>query len=121
MLESFQKFFEVTVISFSELALAAAALSAMVYYLLAKYKGKIGRQIGSQALVSEGLHSMVDVYTSALVFVGVFLGSYGYHSVEALIGLSISVYVLVRGLLFGKDAALILMDVSPSPQRVKRN
>jgi cation diffusion facilitator family transporter len=119
MLESFQKFFEVAVISFPELALAAAALSAIVYYLLAKYKEKIGHQIGSQALISEGLHSMVDVYTSALVFVGVFLGSYGYHSVEALIGLSISVYVLVRGLLFGKDAALILMDVSPSPQRTK--
>jgi cation diffusion facilitator family transporter len=119
MLESFQKFFEVAVISFSELALAAAAISAIVYYLLAKYKEKVGRQIGSQALMSEGLHSMVDVYTSGLVFVGVFLGSYGYHGVEALIGLLISVYVLVRGLLFGKDAVLVLMDVSPSPQRVK--
>jgi cation diffusion facilitator family transporter len=119
MLESFQKFSEVSVISFSGLALAAAALSAVVYYILAKYKGKIGHQIGSQALVSEGLNSMVDVYTSALVFVGVFLSSYGYQGVEALIGILISVYVLVRGLLFGKDAALVLMDVSPSPQRAR--
>jgi cation diffusion facilitator family transporter len=119
MLESFEKFFEAGIILFSELALAAAALSAIVYYILAKYKGKIGRQIGSQALVSEGLNSMVDVYTSALVFVGVFLGSYGYQGVEALIGLMISGYVLGRGLLFGKDAALVLMDVSPSPQRAR--
>jgi cation diffusion facilitator family transporter len=119
MLESFQKFFEAHVISFSDLALAAAALSAVVYYLLAKYKGRVGRQVGSQALISEGLHSMVDVYTSVLVFVGVFLASFGYQVVEALIGLAISVYVLIRGLLYGKDAALVLMDVSPSPQRVK--
>jgi cation diffusion facilitator family transporter len=119
MLESFEKFLEVSGISFSDLALVAAAISVVIYYLLAKYKGRVGREIGSQALISEGLHSMVDVYTSALVFVGVFLASFGFQFVEALIGLAISVYVLMRGLWFGKDAVLVLMDVSPSPQRVK--
>ncbi len=119
MMESFQKFFEVNVISFSGVALVAAALSAVIYYLLAKYKARVGRQIGSQALISEGLHSMVDVYTSVLVFVGVFLAVLGYSVGEALIGFLIGAYVLARGLLYGKDAALVLMDVSPSPQRVK--
>jgi len=119
MWDSFQKFFEVYIISFSDLALVVSALSAIVYYLLAKYKMRIGRKIGSQALISEGLHSMVDVYTSVLVFVGVFLGVLGYPFGEALIGFMIGLYVLIRGLLFGKDAALVLMDVSPSPQRVK--
>ena len=42
MLESFQKFFEVYVISFSDIALLAAAFSAIIYYLLAKYKGTSG-------------------------------------------------------------------------------
>jgi cation diffusion facilitator family transporter len=119
MLESFRKFFEVYVISFSNIALAAAALSAIIYYLLAKYKARVGRQIGSQALISEGLHSMIDVYASVLVFVGVFLAVLGYPVGEALIGFLIGAYVLTRGLLYGKDAALVLMDVSPSPQRVK--
>jgi cation diffusion facilitator family transporter len=119
MVESFQKFFEVYVISFSTVALVVAALSAVVYFLLAKYKGRVGRQVGSQALISEGWHSMVDVYSSVLVFVGVFLDVLGYPVGEALVGFLIGAYVLVRGLLFGKDAALVLMDVSPSPQRVK--
>ena len=119
MFESFQKFFEVYVISFSAIALVVAALSAIIYYLLAKYKGRVGRQIGSQALISEGLHSMIDVYTSLLVFVGVFLGVLGFQIGEALIGFVMGAYVLARGLWFGKDAVLVLMDVSPSPQRVK--
>ena len=38
--ESFQKLFEVYVISFSNLALAIAALSAVVYYLLANTRAK---------------------------------------------------------------------------------
>ena len=100
--QSFQKLFEVYVISFSNLALGTAALSAVVYYLLAKYKSRVGHQIGSQALISEGLHSMVDVYTSLLVFVGVFLGVLGFHFGEALIGFVIGVYVLIRGLSFRK-------------------
>ena len=119
MFESFQKFFEVYVISFSELALAVSALSAVIYYLLAKYKARVGRQIGSQALISEGSHSMIDVYTSLLVLVGVFLAVLGFPAGEALIGLVVGLYVLIRGLLYGKDAALVLMDVSPSPQKVK--
>ncbi|MGD0645261.1 MAG: cation diffusion facilitator family transporter [Candidatus Bathyarchaeia archaeon] len=119
MLESVQKFFETSFILFSDLALAVAALSAVIYYLLGIYKQRVGRQVGSQALISEGLHSMVDAYTSVLVFVGVFLALLGYQFVEALIGVVISVYVLIRGLRFGKDAVLVLMDVSPSPQRVK--
>ena len=118
--QSFQKLFEVYVISFSNLALGTAALSAVVYYLLAKYKSRIGHQIGSQALISEGLHSMVDVYASLLVFVGVFLGVLGFHFGEALIGFIIGVYVLIRGFLFGKDAVLVLMDVSPNPQMVNK-
>ena len=80
---------------------------------------RVGRQIGSQALISEGLHSKIDVYTSLLVFAGVFLGLIGFQFGEALIGFVIGAYVLARGLLFGKDAALVLMDVSPSPQKVK--
>lgn len=119
MYESFQKFFEVYVIIFSDIALGVAGLSAVVYYLLARYKTRGGHQIGSQALISEDVHSMVDVYTSLLVFVGVFLGVFGYPVGEAIVGFLIGLYVLVRGLLFGKDAALILMDVSPSPQRVR--
>ncbi len=117
--DSVEKFFETTVISFSILALSVGGLSAVIYYLLAKYKEKIGRKISSQALLSEALNSMVDVYTSLLVFVGIFLGSFGYQFIEALIGIVISIYVLIRGLSFGKDAALVLMDVSPNPQRVK--
>ncbi len=119
MLESSQKLFVTHVISFSSLALAVAALSSVVYYILGRYKSRLGRQIGSQALISEGIHSRIDVYTSVLVLAGVLLGVTGYPAGESAIGLLIGAYVLIRGLLFGKDAALVLMDVSPDPKRVK--
>jgi divalent metal cation (Fe/Co/Zn/Cd) transporter len=52
---------------------------------------------------------MVDVYTSALVFLGFLFAVSGYPAGEAVIGFMIGLYVLVRGFLYGKDAALVLM------------
>jgi cation diffusion facilitator family transporter len=117
--ESFEKFFVTSAISFSGIALAISAISAIIYYLLARYKEKIGRQIGSQALISESLHSKIDVYTSISVFIGILLFSYGYQKVEVFIGFIIGLYVMKKGLWSGKDAVLVLLDASISPERAE--
>jgi predicted Fe-Mo cluster-binding NifX family protein len=62
---------------------------------------------------------MVDVYTSLLVFVGVFFASLGYPMAEVLAGLAIGVYIIKIGLMFGRDAILVLMDASLSSQQIK--
>lgn len=118
--ESFEKLFETSTISFSGIALAISAISAVIYYLLARYKGKNGRQIGSQALISESLHSKIHVYTSISVFIGILLSSYGYQKAEVVIGFIIGLYVLKKGLWSGKDAVLVLLDASISPGRVQK-
>jgi len=117
--ESIDRLLEPPVISFPALALTVVALSALVSYMLARYKGKTGREIGSESLISEGQHSIVDVYTSFLVFIGVLLSHYGFFVAEVLVGLAIGVYVIKVGLWFGKDAVLVLMDACLSPQRAK--
>lgn len=118
--ESIDKLLEPTIISFPALALTVVALSGLVSYTLARYKGKTGREIGSQSLISEGQHSMVDVYMSLLVFIGIPSSYYGFFAAEVLVGLAIGAYVVKLGLWFGKDAVLVLMDASLSPQRQKK-
>lgn len=117
--EAVDKIFEPTAILFPAFVLTVSAFSALVSYILSKYKKNVGSLIGSQSLVGEGQHSMVDVYTSLLVFVGVLFSSFGYFVAEILAGLAIGVYVIKVGLWFGKDAVLVLMDASLSTQRGK--
>jgi cation diffusion facilitator family transporter len=119
LIEAFGRLFAPAVILFPSIVLIVAAFSGIVSYLLSRYKKKIGNVIGSQALVGEGQHSLVDVYTSLLVFIGVFFSSFGYLSAEVLAGLTIGVYVIKVGLWSGKDAVLVLMDACLSPQRAK--
>jgi len=117
--EAVDKLFEPTAVLFPSVVLVVAAFSGLVSYVLGRYKENIGNLIGSQSLIGEGQHSMVDVYTSLLVFAGVFFASLGYPVAEVLAGLVIGVYTIRVGLWFGKDAVLVLMDASLSPQRAK--
>ena len=104
---------------FRLLVLAVAAFSGLVSYFLGRYKKSVGSLIGSQSLIVEGQHSLVDVYTSLLVFVGVLFASLGYPVAEVLAGLAIGLYVMKVGVWFGKDAVLVLMDACLSPQKAK--
>jgi cation diffusion facilitator family transporter len=117
--EAVDKLFELGVVLFPSAVLAVAAFSGLVSYFLGRYKKNVGNLIGSQSLVSEGQHSMVDVYTSLVVFAGVLFASLGYSVAEVLAGLAIGVYVMKVGLWFGKDAVLVLMDACLSPQKAR--
>jgi len=117
--EAVDKLFEPGVVLFPSVVLAVAAFSGLVSYFLGSYKKSVGSLIGSQSLVGEGQHSLVDIYTSLLVFIGVLFASLGYSMAEVLAGLAIGLYVLKVGLWFGKDAVLVLMDACLSPQKAK--
>ena len=117
LMEAITKILEPTIVLFPTLVLIATALSGFISYFLGRYKRSVGRLAGSQSLIVEGQHSLIDVYTSLMVLVGVSFSSIGYPVAEALAGLAIGVYVIKVGLWFAKDAILALMDACLRPER----
>ena len=117
--EAVDKLFEPSLVLFPSVVLAVAAFSGLASYFLGRYKKSIGNLIGSQSLVGDGQHSLVDVYTSLVVFIGVLFSSLGYPVAEVLAGFAIGVYVMKVGVWFRKDAVLVLMDACLSPQKAK--
>jgi cation diffusion facilitator family transporter len=117
--EAVDKLFESSIVLFPSIVLAVAAFSGLASYFLGRYKKGVGSLIGSQSLVGEGQHSLVDVYTSLLFFVSVLFASLGYPVAEVLAGIAIGLYVMKVGLWFGKDAVLVLMDACLSPQKAR--
>jgi len=117
--EAVDKLFQPSIVLFPSIVLAVALFSGLVSYFLGWYKKSVGSLIGSQSLIGEGQHSLVDVYTSLLVFVGVLFSSLGYSVAEVLAGFAIGLYVMKAGLWFGKDAILVLMDACLSPQKAR--
>jgi cation diffusion facilitator family transporter len=76
-------------------AVAGAALVGFFgNELVARYRIRVGRQIGSAALVADGLHARTDGFTSLAVLLGVGGVALGWRWADPLVGLLITVAIL---------------------------
>ncbi len=76
-------------------AVAAAGVIGFVgNELVARYRIRVGREIGSAALVADGLHARTDGYTSLAVVVGAIGVALGFDRADPIVGLLISVAIL---------------------------
>jgi cation diffusion facilitator family transporter len=78
---------------------AAAVIGFLGNEAVAVFRIRVGREIGSAALVADGLHSRVDGFTSLAVLLGVLGVWVGFPIVDPLVGIAITVAILfiVRG------------------------
>ncbi|SDZ25876.1 cation diffusion facilitator family transporter [Amycolatopsis xylanica] len=83
--------------------------------LVARYSIKVGREIGSAALVADGLHARTDGFTSLAVVLGALGVALGFPAADPLIGLAITAAILVVLRDAAKEVFRRLMDaVDPS-------
>ena len=77
----------------------AVALAAVVGFLgnelVARYRIKVGREIGSAALVADGLHARTDGFTSLSVLVGAAGVAIGWDWADPAVGLFITLAILL--------------------------
>ncbi len=85
--------------------------------LVAAYRIRVGRQIGSAALVADGLHARTDGLTSLAVVVGAVGVLIGWQLADPVVGLAITVAILVVLRSAARDIYRRLMD-SVDPQLV---
>jgi cation diffusion facilitator family transporter len=78
--------------------LAAVAAAAVIGFtgneLVARYRIRVGRKIGSAALVADGLHARTDGFTSLAVLLGVGGVAIGWDWADPVVGLLITVAIL---------------------------
>jgi cation diffusion facilitator family transporter len=96
---------------------AAGLVGAAGNELVAIYRIRAGRRIGSAALIAEGQHARADGFTSIAVVIGVIGVWLGFERADAIIGLFIAVAILgilysslrttLRRLMDGVDPGLI--------------
>jgi cation diffusion facilitator family transporter len=77
------------------IAVAIAALAGFTgNELVARYRVRVGRKIGSAALVADGLHARTDGFTSLAVLLGVVGVAAGWEWADPVVGLLITVAIL---------------------------
>jgi cation diffusion facilitator family transporter len=78
--------------------LLAVAIAALVGFtgneLVARYRVRVGRSIGSAALIADGLHARTDGFTSLAVLLGAGGVALGWNWADPVVGLVITVAIL---------------------------
>ncbi|WP_391858806.1 cation diffusion facilitator family transporter [Streptomyces rhizosphaerihabitans] len=79
--------------------LPAVAVAALVGFAgnewVARHRIRVGREIGSAALVADGLHARTDGFTSLAVLVGAGGAALGWQLADPLVGLTITAAILL--------------------------
>ncbi|MGW3846715.1 cation diffusion facilitator family transporter [Streptomyces fagopyri] len=75
---------------------AAAAVAGFIgNEWVARYRIRVGREIGSAALVADGLHARTDGFTSLAVLLGAGGAALGWRSADPIVGLLITAAILL--------------------------
>lgn len=90
------------------------AVAALIGFVgnesVAVYRIRTGREIGSAALVADGMHSRVDGFTSLAVLVSAVAAMLGIYIVDAIIGIGITVAILFIVRDAGRSVLLHILD-----------
>ncbi len=111
LLESIREFRNPSPISVSYLAFGAMLVSAVVNEIMARAKIKYGKEENSVSLLSDGVHSRVDVYSSLAVFIGLFFAKYWIYT-DSILAFLIGLYIIKESFSLGREAVDSLLDVS---------
>lgn len=108
--ESVRRFFEPQPVQNLGWVLAAGLVGFLGNELVAMYRIRVGRRIGSAALVADGVHARTDGFTSLAVVAGVVGIWLGFPLADPIVGVLISAAIGV--LLWGtvRDVGRRLMD-----------
>jgi cation diffusion facilitator family transporter len=94
--------------------LVAVAIAALAGFagneLVARYRIRVGRRIGSAALVADGLHARTDGFTSLAVLLGAGGMALGWKWADPVIGLAITAAILAVLYQAAREVYRRLMD-----------
>lgn len=97
------------------LAILVMAVSAAINEVMARLKINFGKKENSIALLSDGFHSRIDVFSSLAILVGIYLSGYWIYT-DSVLTLLVGIYILKESLSLGKEATDSLLDVSAGPE-----
>lgn len=75
----------------------AAVLTIAVSYFMARYKTYVGRATGSPALVADGYHSLMDMYSSIVVVMGLFGYAIGFRGLDRVAAVIVVLFIAFAG------------------------
>lgn len=91
--EAIERFIHPQEITHLTAVMVAAAIGFLGNEAVARFRLKVGQEIGSAALVADGYHARIDSFTSLSVLLGAALTGLGFPLADPIVGLLITVAI----------------------------
>jgi len=108
--EAIYRFFHPVSLEYIGVIIAASGIGFLGNELVARWRMKVGKEIGSAALVAEGYHARVDGWTSLAVLVGAVGVLLGVPMMDPLAGVVITMAIFWTAYSSGKPTFLHVFD-----------
>jgi cation diffusion facilitator family transporter len=108
--ESLRRLYDPQPVRYVGVVMAAGVIGFAGNELVARYRIRVGRRIGSAALVADGAHARTDGFTSLAVVAGAAGVALGWQRADAVVGLVITVAILFVLRSTARDVYRRLMD-----------
>ena len=116
-----RKLLDPALISIPEYSAAAmAVVGIFINLIISSYIINLGEKINSPAIIADGHHQRVDIFSSTAILVGVFISNFGYPIFDPIIGLFIGIMIFKTAYNVGKDNIDNIMGKIPSDDLIEK-
>lgn len=98
LIESIKKIIKPEKVDYSIASLIIIAAAVLVKFFLGKYVKRVGKKVNSSSLVASGADAQNDAFLSASVFASAIIFYFTKVSLEAYVGVIISVFIIKAGI-----------------------
>ena len=118
---SIEGLIEPSIPEFNVIVAAVLVTSVFIKLYVYSYNKRLGKSIGSAAMLATAQDSLADTFSTTAVLIGAIVsGLTQLYYVDAICGLILSVYILYSGVRAAKETVSPLLGQPPSPDFVKK-
>ena len=96
------------------IAALMALIGIFVNFSMSTYLTRAGKRINSPAIIADGQHQKVDIYSCVAILVGVVGAQFGYPILDPLVAIFISLIVIKTAIVLARDNVNVIMGKVPS-------
>jgi len=109
------KIFNPEIVSIGYISIGIMVISIILNEIMSRIKIHFGKKENSYSLISDGMHSRLDVYTSIIILLGLFFTPYWIYT-DSFLAILMGIYILKSSFSIGKEAVDSLLDASAGPE-----
>lgn len=94
-------------------------ISIVVDFTRSRALSKVARKYNSQALEADALHFSTDIWSSAVVLLGLICAKFGFFFADSVAALVVALIVIVISYKLGKRSIEVLLDYAPKDKVTK--